>query len=164
MRGEKKMMLFHHSGGGAILTVNAYFHKDKNATGGLWELWSYNLSVYCGDVVHHAALGTDLWTRRGVVPGHEGRGILGRLPELGVDWTSPTSHSCPACEGPAAFAVAKGKKKDRQRKLAQYVTALNISNKTARGIHHEWDQETTAASTNSSVSHSLAWCLQQINV
>lgn len=78
---------------------------------------------------------TDLWRRRGVLPGHEDRETLGRLQELGVDWRGPTSHSCPTCEDPAAFAeAARGREwgsGHRQRKLG------SVDNKTKH-----WTEQT----------------------
>lgn len=101
--------------------INAHLHKRiKNAIGRLWE-WhnrsvSNDLSWRVQLINLHWVLGdpTDLWKRRGVVPGHEGTGTLGRLLELGVDWTGPASHSCLVCEDPAAFAVVeRGRDKER---------------------------------------------------
>lgn len=122
-RREKKIMPFHYSGGEQFqhAAINAHLHKDKNGIGRLWE-WD-NLSVLndlswkVQFIALHWVLGdpTDLWKRRGVVPGHEGTGTQGRLLELGADWTGPASHSCLVCEDPAAFAIVeRGREKQRE--------------------------------------------------
>lgn len=146
--------------------INANLHKDKNGIGKIWE--RYNLSIF-NDLPWKVEVitlrwvledPTDLWKRRGVVPGHEGRGTLGRLLELGADWTGPASHSCPVCEDPAAFAIVerdreKGEE-DGERILGWWTTVPNISNNRVRicpRLHWVRDQRKTDTPT-------MAPCLQ----
>ncbi len=105
--------------------INAHLHEDKTGIGRLWE-WDdlsvlYDLSWKVQFITPHWLLGdpTDPWKRRGVVPGHEGKGTLGRLLELGVDWTGPASHSCLVCEDPAAFAIIERERQTKKIRLLE---------------------------------------------